>query len=153
MAATIFCASICPEDVSTTKPPAPLRVTDVTSTPQRTGASTFRQRFQNSAPPHRGWRSHRRRYQQIPAPENGHARRAIGDETVPSGCAPAFGNPVFFKDDMVDALIAEMCAHSKTCLPGADNNCVCLFCCHRRKPFKPHCRIGHPASRCGQYIG
>jgi hypothetical protein len=51
----------------------------------------------------------------------------IGNKTIPSGCAPAFHKPVLFQYDMADVMRGKMCAHRKTSLTSANNNCIGLF--------------------------
>ena len=53
--------------------------------------------------------------------------RAVGDERIPTGRAPPFGDPVAFKDKVIDAVIAQMFAHCDARLPSANDNRINLL--------------------------
>ena len=52
---------------------------------------------------------------------------AVGDEAVPAGGAPAFGDAVLFEHQMGHAALAEMFAHGDAGLAGADDERVHFF--------------------------
>ena len=61
--------------------------------------------------------------------------RAIGHQRIPAARAPCFGNTVFFKDEVFDAVIAEMFAHGDSGLAASDHKGVYFFNRHVLHPF------------------
>jgi hypothetical protein len=57
-------------------------------------------------------------------------RWTIRYQRIPSTGSPAFGNPVFLKNDMGDFIVAKMLAERESGLTCADDHRICFFDWH-----------------------